>query len=148
MNSGKPWDKEEDRTGSAEVHADEMDQKLEEALSSFRLSVHAWSEAAYSSPREVAAWKPRARSWKVAASWALSAALIAGVAAGSVKEVQHRHEVTRIAAQREADRQQQVAEERAREAEDLLAKVDRDVSQEVPDAMEPLAQMMTDDESR
>jgi hypothetical protein len=32
------------------------------------------------------------------------------------------------------------------EEEDLLAKVDSDVSREVPSAMEPLAQMMAEDE--
>jgi hypothetical protein len=44
--------------------------------------------------------------------------------------------------------QRDAAAQRAKESEDLLAKVDRDVSQEVPSALEPLAQMMTDDDSR
>jgi hypothetical protein len=40
------------------------------------------------------------------------------------------------------------AEQQARqEDEDLLAKVDSDVSREVPAAMEPLAQMMAEDET-
>jgi hypothetical protein len=56
--------------------------------------------------------------------------------------------MAKIAAQRDAERQRQMAEERAREAEDLLAKVDSDVSREVPNAMEPLAQLMAEDESR
>jgi hypothetical protein len=39
--------------------------------------------------------------------------------------------------------------ERARqEEEDLLAKVDSDVSREVPSAMEPLAQLMAEDETK
>jgi hypothetical protein len=38
------------------------------------------------------------------------------------------------------------AEQRARD-EELLAKVDSEVSQEVPSAMEPLAQLMAGDEA-
>ena len=53
-----------------------------------------------------------------------------------------------MAAVREAEHQRQVAEQRAREEEDLLAKVDSDVSREVPSAMEPLAQLMAEDEAR
>jgi hypothetical protein len=34
------------------------------------------------------------------------------------------------------------------EEEDLLAQVDSDVSREVPSAMEPLAQLMAEDESK
>ena len=38
--------------------------------------------------------------------------------------------------------------QRAREAEAELAKVDNDVSREVPNALEPLAQLMTLDDSQ
>jgi hypothetical protein len=41
-------------------------------------------------------------------------------------------------------RNQQVKQE----DEDLLAQVDSDVSREVPSAMEPLAQLMAEDESK
>jgi hypothetical protein len=58
--------------------------------------------------------------------------------------------VARIAAAAEAARQQKLAaEQRAHEEnEDLLAKVDSDVSREVPIAMEPLAQLMAEDEAQ
>jgi hypothetical protein len=56
--------------------------------------------------------------------------------------------MARIAAQRAAEQQRQLADQHAREAEDLLAKVDSDISQEVPDAMEPLARLMAEDESK
>jgi hypothetical protein len=48
----------------------------------------------------------------------------------------------------EAAKQQKLADEqRARkDDEDLLAKVDNDVSRQVPSAMEPLAQLMAEDE--
>jgi hypothetical protein len=54
------------------------------------------------------------------------------------------------AQKRELDRQRALTNQHAREAQagetdDLLAKVDSDISREVPTAMEPLAQMMADD---
>ncbi len=57
-----------------------------------------------------------------------------------------------MAAARIAEHERQAAEQRnqqlRQEDEDLLAKVDSDVSREVPSAMEPLAQMMAGDETR
>jgi hypothetical protein len=44
-------------------------------------------------------------------------------------------------------RQPTVVKSAASENEDLLATVDSDVSRQVPAAMEPLAQMMVDDET-
>jgi hypothetical protein len=53
------------------------------------------------------------------------------------------------AAAQAATQQKLAAEQRVREEdEDLLAKVDSDVSRNVPSAMEPLAQMMAEDEAR
>jgi hypothetical protein len=124
------------------------DSALVQALENFRLSVHAWSEAVYSNPRSIGAPASHRRTWKLAVTWALGCVLAAGLAAGGFEERQHRIEMAKIAAQRDAERQRQMAEERAREAEDLLAKVDSDVSREVPNAMEPLAQLMAEDESR
>jgi hypothetical protein len=59
-------------------------------------------------------------------------------------EHHHRVELARIAATRAAEHQRQLAAERARETEDLLARVDSEVSREVPNALEPLAQLMDD----
>jgi hypothetical protein len=54
-----------------------------------------------------------------------------------------------MAAARAAEHERQVAAERARvEDEDLLATVDSDVSREVPSALEPLAQLMVEDEAK
>jgi hypothetical protein len=117
---------------------------LEQALRNFRRSVHAWSEAAYSRPR-TAAQEVRHRSWRLAASFALGCALVAGsVTGGVVHQRLHRQEMARIAAARAAAAQERlVATRQARsEDEDLLATVDSDVSREVPSAMEPLAQLM------
>lgn len=125
-----------------------QDPLLEQALRNFRISVHAWSEAAYSRPRAGIASTSRRSAWRLATIWALGCVLAAGIAGGGIHERHQRQELARIAAQREAEHQRQIAEERAREAEDLLAKVDSDVSQEVPNAMQPLARLMVEDESR
>lgn len=124
------------------------DATVEQALKNFRSSVHAWSEAAYGQARPVTV--VRHVSWRLAAGWALGCVLAAGSVAGGVYERHHRQELARIAAAAQAARQQKLAaEKRARqEDEDLLAKVDSDVSREVPSAMEPLAQMMNEDEAQ
>jgi hypothetical protein len=134
------------------------DLELEQALKNFRQSVVAWSDAAYSRPRAIvqaqAAPHARHRSWRLAAGYALSIALLAGAVAGVGYERHQRLETARIAAARAAEQQKMVSEqqglvreEQARaDEEDLLAKVDSDVSREVPNAMEPLAQLMAEDE--
>jgi hypothetical protein len=122
--------------------------ELEQALKNFRLSVHAWSAAELS--RERPALKvARRRSWRLSAAWALAAALAAGgVATGGVYE-RHQQQLRIAAAARVAEQQRVAREMQARaEEEDLLAKVDSDVSREVPSAMEPLAQLMAEDETR
>ena len=121
--------------------------ELDEALSNFRLSVHAWSEAEFSRPRTVAEPRPRG-IWRLALGWALGCLLVVGsVSGGAVYK--HRLNEMRIAQARLAEQQRQAAQERARqEEEDLLAMVDSDVSRQVPRAMEPLAQMMAVDESQ
>jgi hypothetical protein len=123
------------------------DPGFDRVLSDFRSSVHAWSEAAYNRPRPSAAASSRA-VWRKAAAWALGSMLVIGAAGGGVLESRHRQEAARIAAAREAQQQRAFAEEREREAEKELAKVDTDVAREVPNAMEPLAQLMTEDDSQ
>jgi hypothetical protein len=124
-----------------------LEPELDETLRDFRLSIHAWSDAALSRPR--AAVEPgRSRRWKLATVWALGCVLVVGgVSTGGVYE--HHQREMGIAAARAAEQQRQAAQERARqEEEDLLAKVDSDVSREVPSAMEPLAQLMAGDETQ
>jgi hypothetical protein len=122
--------------------------KFDEALRDFRLCVHEWSGVEYSRPRTIAT-SARQRSWRLAAGWVLGLALAAGGVSGGVYERHHRQELARIAAARMAEQQRLAAQAKARqEEEDLLAKVDSDVSREVPSAMEPLAQLMAADETR
>jgi hypothetical protein len=107
--------------------------------------VFAWSDAEYGKPR-MAVRPVRQRSWRLAAGWALGCVLMAGGVSGGVYERHYRQEQAKIAAVREAERQRLAAEQRVREEDELLAKVDSDVSREVPSAMEPLAQLMAEDE--
>lgn len=118
------------------------DRELNQALANFRLSVHAWSEAAYNRPRKAAA-AVRRRSWRPAAAWALGCVLAAGSVGGGLYDRHHRRELARIAAVQAARQRQLAATRKAREQDaKLMATVDQDVSQEVPSAMEPLAQLM------
>ena len=128
---------------------DEPDVALEQALKNFRSSVHAWSEAAYSRPR-TAVSVVRHRSWRLAAGCALGCVLAAGSVTGVVHERHQRQETARAAAAaRAAEHERLVAAERTKaEDEDLLATVDSDVSREVPSALEPLAQLMIEDEAK
>jgi|WetSurMetagenome_2_1015567.scaffolds.fasta_scaffold700626_2 hypothetical protein len=121
--------------------------ELDEALSNFRLSVHAWSDAEFSRPR-AAVQHVRRRIWRLAAGWALGCVLIAGTASGGVYQHLHRQQLARIEAARIAEQQRLAAIERARQEEDLLAKVDSVISREVPSAMEPLARLMAEDEAK
>jgi hypothetical protein len=126
---------------------------LEQALTNFRLSVHAWSEAAYSRPRtagRAAVGGARHGSWRLAAGWALGCALLVGGISGTLTERHHRQELARQAARMAEQHEQQRLdrEQQTREEEDLLAKVDSEVAREVPSAMEPLARLMDEDASQ
>jgi len=133
--------------GEGRLETDELEPELKEALLNFKLSVESWSDAAYSRPRPTLEVHGR-RIWRLAAGWALGCALVAGAVSGGVHELHVRQEQARIAVAAQQEKQRLAAEEQAREEEDLLAKVDSEVSREVPSAMEPLAQMMTEDQSQ
>lgn len=121
----------------------QMDEALKQTLKDFRSSVHAWSAAEYGqSHQAVRVYKT---SWRVAASWALGCALAICSVAGGVYERQHLKEQAKIAAAAQAARQAKLLVEQRNASEDLFAKIDSDVSREVPSAMEPLAKMMVED---
>lgn len=124
----------------------QVDEPLEQTLKDFRSSVHAWSESAYSQPHQSV--RIFTASWRVVAGWALGCVLAAGSLTGGLYERHHIKEQAKIAAAAEAAQQQKLQAEQREESEDLLAKVDRDVSREVPSAMEPLAELMADDFSQ
>jgi len=117
------------------------DAMLEDVLKSFRQSMQAWSDAAYSRPRSGAQVAARS-GWRLATAWALGGVLAVGALGTGAYEHHHREAVARMRAA-QVQQQQLAAQERARVAdEDLLATVDSDVARTVPAAMEPLAQMM------
>jgi hypothetical protein len=128
------------------VFAELDDPHLRDALLDFNASVHAWGDAAYSAAR-TAPVRP-AMAWRRTLAWALSLAISAGALSGAVYERHHQQVLAQQQHQRELQVEQQklaAQQQHAREAEDLMAKIDSDVAREVPTAMEPLAQMMTDD---
>ena len=126
-------------------HDRELDPELARTLTDFKASVHAWSDTAYSRPR---AAHPALihRTWRLAAGWAMAGVLIAGAGSALIYEHHERVEQARIAAAaRVAEQQRQLAAQRAHSEEDLMYKVDTDVSRDVPNAMEPLAALMSYD---
>ena len=142
--------KKRDRVGtSAELDLPVADEAVEQALKNFRQSVLAWSEAEFGRTR-AAEKTVRQRSWRLAAGWALSVALVAGSVSGGVYDHHRQAEMARAAAAARAVQQQRATAERLEreDDQDMLAKVDSDVSKEVPSAMEPLAQLMAEDDIR
>lgn len=118
------------------------DRELDQALDDFRRSVHAWSEAAYSRPRTAPVAAPRG-GWRLAAAWALGCMLAVGSLGGGFYVRQHGRELARVAAMQAARQRHLAAAQRDRiEDTNFMVTVDQDVSQEVPSAMEPLAQLM------
>lgn len=130
----------------------EPDTEMAQALGNFRLSVKAWSDAEFSRPRAVVAAAHR-RSWRRAAAWALGCVLVAGGVSGGLIDRQlqeHRVEQARVKALADAAQQRALTAQRARPAdpEQELAKVDSEVAREAPSAMEPLAQLMGEDDTQ
>ena len=121
-----------------------MDPAMKQALHDFKASVHGWSEAEMNRPRTAHSAAGHS-SWRLAAGAALASVLLAGTVSGGLYEHYHRQELARIAAAQEAAHQREVAAERAKAEEELLADVDSDVSREIPSAMEPLASPMAED---
>jgi hypothetical protein len=127
----------------APAGAEAAEAELNAALRNFRSSVHAWSEAEFERPRVIAPAAHRS-GWRLATGWALGCVLVAGGLSGAVLERNHQRELAQMAQARAAQQQRELATQRAKEEEDLLARVDSDVSRDVPSAMEPLAQLMGD----
>lgn len=135
----------ERQTGVAEeLNETRMDPVLQEALKDFRLSVHAWSEAAMNRPRRPIHSAVRT-TWRFAVIWAMGCLLAAGSVGGALYERHHRQEMARQAAveqQRQLAAQTAAAASTRKQDEQLLAEVDSAVSRQVPSAMEPLAALM------
>jgi hypothetical protein len=136
------------------------DVEMEAALRHFRQSVHAWSEHEYGRAAIRDAEMQRERRsggwWMIkspAMGWALAAAVVvSGVAVPTAIHHQRQIVAEQVATQRAAAEQarQKLAADAAREAapamsdDELLSHVDSDIAQSTPDAMEPLARLMSD----
>jgi hypothetical protein len=139
---------------SFELRNQEPDEAMvEQALRRFRGSVRAWSEQEFSRPRTVrrSAWSP---VWRMignpAASWVMAAALLTS-SVGIPVAVHHQRKVEaerQAAFERQRELTAQAERERAAaEAIDdaeLLSDVDSDIAQETPEAMQPLASLMSE----
>lgn len=131
------------------VEMEDLEPELRQALGDFRANVKTWSDAVYRRPRTVREVVVR-RSWRLAAGWSLASVLLAGTLSLGLYEHRHAQVQAQLAAQREAEQQRELAVQRARELarqeEDLLASVDREVSREVPSSMEALVQLNEESE--
>ena len=135
-------------------HTTIEDARVEAALKHFRASVHAWSEEEFCKARTVrrSRWSLMMRTVaSPAMSWGLVAVLaVAGV--GVPMEVHHQRQVEAARIMAIEQQKKHDAEEAARLAaindDELLSHVDSDVAQEAPDAMQPLASLMSDTSSQ
>ncbi|WP_348264628.1 hypothetical protein P8935_08845 [Telmatobacter sp. DSM 110680] len=134
-------------TGQAE-DPERLQPELRKALDDFKLSVDAWSEAMISRPREAQALARR--NWSAITKWAMGCLVFAGTVSSGVYQNHKQVEAARVEATRIAE--QQRAMEAAKVAnvneEDLMADVDSDVARQVPSALEPMATMMNDDQTK
>ena len=143
--------RDEDATMAGQTQNGEMlEPELREALTNFKASVDAWSDAMMSRPRAVKA--PARTNWSAVTKWALGCAVFAGTVSGGLYQNHRQVEAARAEAARIAQQQQQremVAAKIANDnEEDLMANVDSDVAREVPSALEPLATLMTEDDTK
>lgn len=133
------------------------DAELTAVLGHFRQSVKAWSDQEFSRTRPVEMKVPVRSFWSAmrgpVAGWAMGC-VIAAAAVGVPVTVHHQHVVAEQAYQAQYRAhllQQQREAEAALQAkaaemsdEELLDHVDSDIAQATPDAMEPLARLMSD----
>jgi len=142
-------DKEPAHEGFEQMEA--LDPVLKQALSEFKASVHAWSDAEFHRPR-TATNTVAHRTWRLAAGWSLAVILLAGTGSTGVYEHHQRQVAAQAAAAREAERQREMAAEKARQQEqweeEMLASVDTAVSRAVPSAMDPLVQVADESETK
>ncbi len=129
-----------DNPKSGHEEALELEPALREALNNFKSSVDAWSESAMSSPRK----STLSSRTGLVTKWALGCAVFVTTLSGGIYENHRQQQTAQAEAARMAQQQRELAAERAREEADLMAKVDSDISREVPSALEPLASLMNE----
>jgi len=138
-----------------DFRAHEEDAQVEMALRNFRESVRGWSEQEFAHPRAIQVSRHGVAWWVVqhiGAAWAL--AVVLAVSGVSVPVGVHLHnQQAQMEAKKAADAAERAKQERLAEVqrqaytiddEALLKDVDSDIAQGTPDAMEPLASLMSD----
>lgn len=135
-------DKSEQRQQRTETL--DLDPEFARTLQNFGSCVRAWSDAELTRPRTLA--PVRRRLWRLAVGWAMAAVVTVGAVSGGVVYQTHQRQQAALAAAAQAAERQRLAAQKAQEEENLLAMVDSDVSRQAPRAMEPLAQLMSDDD--
>lgn len=133
------------------------DVEMDAALKNFRESVHGWSEQEFSKTRVVRRSRWDAM-WRTIASpaigWTAACALLVASMGGSLAV----HHQRQVAINRDLATKQQIEQEKldvataatanqadaAMNDDELLSHVDSDIAQAAPDAMQPLASMMSD----
>ena len=133
----------------------DTDSQVQDALRHFRASVHGWSEQEFGRARTVRRSRWDAM-WRMAVNPVLSWTMVGLVAAASVAVPVSVHHEREVAAERrlaveQIEQQQRAATEAAKlqaasaiNDDELMSHVDSDVAQAAPDAMEPLASLMSD----
>jgi uncharacterized protein HemX len=124
----------------------ELDQDFARTMQDFRSCVHAWSDAERTRPRTFVPMQQRL--WRLAVGWAMAAVVAVGAVSGGVVYQAHQRQQAALVAAAQAAERQRMAAQKAQEEEDLLAMVDSEVSRQTPRAMEPLAQWMSDEDSK
>jgi cell division protein FtsL len=132
-------------------------EEVEMALRHFRESVRSWSGDEFAKARTIAPVRRGFWSRMVQApalGWGLASLLVISAATVPV-EVHHRRQL--VAEQQAALQHQKEVADKAAELqmaaasmsdEELLSHVDSDIAQATPDAMEPLAQLMSEAASK
>jgi hypothetical protein len=125
-----------------------IEPELREALGDFKLSVDAWSEEMISRPRE--ATTPARTDWTALNKWVLGCVVFAATVSSALYQNHKQVETARIEAARVVEKQRatQAAALAPLNEEDLMADIDSDVARQVPSALEPMATMMNEDETR
>ncbi|HEU5350998.1 MAG TPA: hypothetical protein VFU55_05335 [Terracidiphilus sp.] len=129
----------------------QLEPELSQALGHFKASVHGWSNEVWSNEvwsrtmesRSRAVRPARRRVWRLAVACSLALLMAVGAASGLLYERRQQQVLATMQHEQLLQQQQQMTQQRQQAEEDLLAKVESDISREVPSAMEPLAQLMT-----
>ena len=128
------------------------DVQVEAALRHFRESVHGWSDREFGRPRVIqrSRWDAMARMLaRPVMVWSLASALVVA-SVGVPAAVHHERQVAterQLALERQREMEADAAKKQAATEmndDELMSHVDSDIAQAAPDAMEPLASLMSD----